>query len=209
MSLKCTGGFVSCQWRMIQNLKRNWLVRSKLTWEIWQILTQALENLKNLHFNGLLLTKVYNVGAKNVQGSYFWWHWIFMQNLWKTDFCFQKWHEEFGKCSPEHLKVSKFGLWWDSFIQSRKCVSLKLTRELIVMAMKKDAKLEEELTCCFKVDNFDEFWPEHSKISKICTLMGCVGPKYVMFELKNSIEELCLMALKIDAKFKGKLTCAF
>ena len=200
---------MSCQWRMIQNLKRNWLVRSKLTWEIWQILTQALENLKNLHFNGLLLTKVYNVGAKNVQGSYFWWHWIFMQNLWKTDFCFQKWHEEFGKCSPEHLKVSKFGLWWDSFIQSRKCVSLKLTRELIVMAMKKDAKLEEELTCCFKVDNFDEFWPEHSKISKICTLMSCVGPKYVMFELKNSIEELCLMALKIDAKFKGKLTCAF
>ena len=35
----------------------------------------------------------------------------------KTDFCFQKWHEEFGKFSPEHLKVSKLGLWWDSFIQ--------------------------------------------------------------------------------------------
>ena len=26
---------------------------------------------QNLHFNGLLLTKVYNVGAKKVQGSYF------------------------------------------------------------------------------------------------------------------------------------------
>ena len=26
---------------------------------------------------------------------------------------------------------------------------------------------------------------------------------------KKSIEELCLMALKIDAKFEGKLTCAF
>ena len=33
----------------------------------------------------------------------------------KTDFCFQKWHKEFGKFSPEHLKVSKFRLWWDSF----------------------------------------------------------------------------------------------
>ena len=32
----------------------------------------------------------------------------------KTDFCFQKWHKEFGKFLPEHLKVSKFGL-WDSF----------------------------------------------------------------------------------------------
>ena len=36
----------------------------------------------------------------------------------KTDLCFQKWDEEFGKFSPEHLKVSKWGLWWDSFIQS-------------------------------------------------------------------------------------------
>ena len=29
----------------------------------------------------------------------------------KTDFCFQKWPKEFGKFSPEHLKVSKFGPW--------------------------------------------------------------------------------------------------
>ena len=51
-------------WRMMKNLKRNWLVVSKLTWGIWRILTRALENLKNLHFNGLLLTKVNNVWAK-------------------------------------------------------------------------------------------------------------------------------------------------
>ena len=29
-----------------------------------------------------------------------------------------------------------------------------------------------------------------------------------MFELKKSAEELCLMALKTDAKFEGKLTFA-
>ena len=34
---------MSWQWRMIQNLKRNWLVVSKLTWGIWQILTQHLK----------------------------------------------------------------------------------------------------------------------------------------------------------------------
>ena len=78
----------------------------------------------------------------------------------KTDLCFQKWHEEFGKFSPEHLKVSKLGLWWDPFIQSRKCMSLKFTGELCVMTMKNDAKFEEELTCQFKIDmrnlmNFD------------------------------------------------------
>ena len=78
----------------------------------------------------------------------------------KTDLWFGKWHEEFGKFLPEHSKVSKVGLWWDPFIQSRKCMSLKFTGELCVMTMKNDAKFEEELTCHFKIDmwnltNFD------------------------------------------------------
>ena len=34
-------------------------------------------------------------------------------------------------------------------------------------------------------EEYDEFWPEHSKISKICTLMDCFWPKYIMFELKK------------------------
>ena len=58
-------------------------------------------------------------------------------------------------------------------------------------------------------EEFDEFWPEHSKISKICTLMGFFSTKYIMFELKKSIGELCLMELNTDATFEGKLTCAF
>ena len=82
--------YVSWQWRMMQNLKRNWLVVSKLTWGIWQILTWAVKSLKNLHFNGLLLNKVYNVWAKKVQRSYVSWHWRVMQNLKKTDLWFWK-----------------------------------------------------------------------------------------------------------------------
>ena len=31
-------------------------------------------------------------------------------------------------------------------------MSLKFAEELCVMSMKKDAKFEEELTCCFKID---------------------------------------------------------
>ena len=65
--------------------------------------------------------------------------------IWKkTDLWFEKWHEEFGKFSPEHLKVSKLGLWWDPFVQSRKCMSLKFTEELCVMTMKNDAKLQDD-----------------------------------------------------------------
>ena len=60
----------------------------------------------------------------------------------KTDLWFGKWHEEFGKFSPEHSKVSKLGLWRDSLIQSRKCMTLKLVGELCIMTMKNDAKFE-------------------------------------------------------------------
>ena len=48
----------------------------------------------------------------------------------KTDLWFGKWHGEYGKFSPEHLKVSKLGLWWDPLIQSRKSMSLKFTEAL-------------------------------------------------------------------------------
>ena len=63
----------------------------------------------------------------------------------------------------------------------------KNLQESCVMAMKNDAKYEEELTCQFKIwhGEFDEFWPKHSKISKICSLMGCFWLKYIMFELKK------------------------
>ena len=76
--------YLSWHWRVMQNLKRNWLVVSKLTWGIWRILTQALESLKNFHFNWLLLSKVYIVWAKKVQRSYLSWHWRVMQNLKKN-----------------------------------------------------------------------------------------------------------------------------
>ena len=70
----------------------------------------------------------------------------------KTDLWFKKWHEEFGKFSPEHLKVLILGLWWDRFVQSRKCTNLKFTEELCVMTMKNDTEIEEELACHFKID---------------------------------------------------------
>ena len=75
---------MSWQRRMIQKLKRNWLVLLKLTWGTSQILTRALESLKNLCFNWLLVTKVYIVSATKVQRSYLSWNWSVMQILKKN-----------------------------------------------------------------------------------------------------------------------------
>ena len=51
-------------------------------------------------------------------------------------------------------------------------------------------------------------WQTLAWALKIDTLMGSFWTKYIMFELKSK-EELCLVALKIDVKFEGKLTFAF
>ena len=85
-------------------------IQEELTWQ-FKIDKRNLTNFdlstwksQKFSFNGLPLTKVYNAWAKKVQESYVWWHWILMQNLKETDFCFQKWHEEFGKFSTDSLE---------------------------------------------------------------------------------------------------------
>ena len=151
----------------MQNLKKNWFVVSKMI-RSWWILTWALEILKISTFIGSFCAKYITSNLKKYIGVIF--HdteeWC---KIWrKTDLWFGKWHEEFGKFSPEHLKVSKLGLWWDPFVQSRKCMSLKFTEELCVMTMKNDTKIEEELTCRFKIDmrNLTNFDPSTRKSPK-------------------------------------------
>ena len=128
---------------MIQNVKRNWIVISKLRWKIWRNFTRALENLKNLLFNELLLTKVYNVWSKKVQ----------------------KWHAEFATFSPQHSVVLKLGLWWDPFIQCRQIFELKIYKGATCHDNEEWCKMWRGID--LPVQNwpqeFDEFWPKHSK----------------------------------------------
>ena len=170
----------------MQNLKKNWSVVSKMT-RIWWILIRALRNLQNLHFDWFLLCKVYNTWPKKCIGVIL--HdteeWC---NIWrKTDLRFGKCYEEFGKFSPEHLKMSKLGILWDPFVQSRTYVNQTFTEELCVITLKNDAKFEEELTWHLKMDtkNLTKLWPKHMKVSKIFTLISSFWGKYILFELKK------------------------
>ena len=108
---------------------------------IWWILTWSLEILKFSTLIGSFCAKYIKFDRKKYRRVIF--HntdeWC---KIWrKTDLWFGKWHEEYDKISPEHLKVSKLGLCWDPFIQSRICMSLKFTEELCVMTKNNDAKL--------------------------------------------------------------------
>ena len=167
---------------------------------------------QKLLFYLVLLWKVFHVWPKKYREVIF--HdtegWC---KIWrKTDLWFGKWHEEYGKFSPEHLKVSKSGLWWDPLIQNRKRMSLKSTEELCAMIMKNDAKFEEELSCHFKTDmrNLNEFWSEHLKVSKIFILLCSFWAKYILFELKkyrrvifHETEERYKIWRRIDLSFQN------
>ena len=54
------------------------------------------------------------------------------------------------------------------------------------MTMKNDANLKRNwLVLQNWNQEFNKFWPEHSKISQICILMGYFWLKYIMFELRK------------------------
>ena len=166
---KVQRSYLSWNWRGIQNLERNQLVVSKLTWGIWQILTWALKRLKNFHFNGLLLSKVYIVWVKKVQMSYLSWHWR-VQNFKKNWHVVWKMAWGIWQIFIRAHKSVKIGTFWDPVVLSRKCMSLTFTEELCVRTMKNNAKFEEELTCHFKTDmrnltNFDSSTRKSKKIA--------------------------------------------
>ena len=193
-------------------LKRNWLVSSKLTWGIWWILTSALGNLKKLHFHGLLLTKVFNVWA--LKRSYVWWHWILMQNLKENWLLLSKMTWGIWEIFTRALESLKIGTLMGFFCPKLKMYELKIYRG--VMCHDNEEWCKNWRGIDLSVQNwheeFDEFWPEHSKISKICTLMGCFWPKYIMFELKkyrgvmfDGTEYWCKIWRETDFTFKNDM----
>ena len=108
-------------------------------------------------------------------------HWC---KIWtKIDFCFQKWHEEFGKHQStwkyQNLNFS-MGFFYPKY-------ELEIYRGVICHDNEKRCKIGRGIDLSFQNwrEDFDEFWPEHSNISKLCTLMRSFWSKYITFELKK------------------------
>ena len=53
LELKKYRGFLSWQWRVMQNLKKNWHAVWKMTWGIWQIFTRTLESVTIVTLMGI------------------------------------------------------------------------------------------------------------------------------------------------------------
>ena len=159
------------QWRMTQNMKRNWLVTSKLTWGIWLIFTRALESLKHFHFNVLLLRKVYIVWAKKYREV------IFHDTedeykIWRgIDLSIQNWHKEFDKFWPEHSIASEsftlMGFFWVKYI----LFELKKYRGVIFHDTEEGYKIWWGINLLFQNwhKEFNKFWLSSRKSQK-CSL---------------------------------------
>ena len=212
---KVQRSYLSWHWRVIQNLERNQHVVSKLTWGIWQILTRALENLKNFDFNGLFLSRVYIVWAKKVQRSYLSWHWRVIQNFERNQLVVSKltrgiWHSltwALGglKNFPFNgLLLSKVYTVWD-----------KKYRGVIFHDIEEWYKIWRGINLLFAnwYEEFDKFWLDHLNVSEIFTLMGSFWTEYILSELKkyrgvifHDTEEWYKIRRGIDLLCVSKLT---
>ena len=76
------------------------------------------------------------------------------------------------------------------------------------MTLKSDAKFKEKLTCGFKykMGNLVNFYPTTQK-SENFTSMGSFCPKHIKFSARK-FQRNCVMTLRGNAEFKGKLTCS-
>ena len=155
---------------------------------IWWILTWALEILK-------ISTFICSFCAKHITFNLKRYREIIFHNpeesckfRKKTGLLFKKRHKEYGKFSPELLKVYKMGHWWDPFIQSSEYMSLKFTEELCVILWKMMQSLKGNWLVISKLTW--GIWQilKHSKVSKTYTLMGSFWPKCMTIELKSTEE---------------------
>ena len=134
------------------------------------------------------------------------WRWI--------DLLFQNWQKEFDRFWPEHSKASNICT-WNGSVWTKYMYELKKYRGLIFH----DSGTEDWYKIWRKTnlwagkwhEEFVNFLPEHLKFSKLglwwdplIQSTKCMGLKFT-----EETEELCVMTMKNNARFKDELTCHF
>ena len=178
-------------------------------------MTWVVEILKNFHFNSLILSKVYFVWAKKSTEAL-----SFIKLKRDTKFreestCrFKIDISNLTSFDLSTLKSQKFfaliGCFWAKYI----LFELKKYRGVIFHETEKGYKICRGIDLLFQKwhKEFDKSWPEHSKVSKIFTLMDSFWAKYILFELQkyrgvifHDTEEICKFWRKTDLWFEKRL----
>ena len=90
-------------------------------------------------------------------------------------------------CDPITQKVSKIFILMSSLWAKYMLFELKICRGIILFETERGYKIWRGINFSFqnRRKEFDKFWPEPSKVSKIFTLMGSFWAKYILFGLKK------------------------
>ena len=133
---------------------------------------------------GCIWPKYIKFELKKVQRSYIPWKLSVMYNLKKNWLVIWKMTRGIWKIFTRAYESLKFETLMACFCLKLNMYDLKNYRR--VMCHDNEDWCKNWIGTDLAVQNwheeFDKFWPEHFKISKTCTLMGCFWPKYVMFE---------------------------
>ena len=108
------------------------------------------------------------------------------------------------------LESLKIGILMGSFNPKLKKCEFKIHRGVICHGNEERCKIWRGIDFSLQSwhEEFDKFWSEHLKGSKIFILMCSFWAKYILFELKSA-EELSLMKLNRDTKFGQESSCHF
>ena len=177
-------------------------------------MTQPLENLTFCTLMGWFwpkyimfqLKKYKGVMSDGTQDWYKVWR--------KTDLCFQKLTWGIWQIFTRALESLQIGTLMTSFCLKLKMYEHKIYKGFMCHDNEEWRKNWREIDLSvqnwqFEIFNeFNEFWPKHFKISKICILRAAFDRniKCLCYEKYRGV---ILTALNNDAKFERKITCAF
>ena len=142
--------------------------------------------------------------------SYISWHWSVMQNLRKNWLLVWKMTWWIWQIFTRTHGSVKIGTLMGSFCSKQKIHKINDYRGVMYNDTGKWLKIWRGIDLLFQNwhREFDEILLEYLEVWKMCTLMGCLWPKYIIFEPKKTVE-LSFMTLERDAKFEEELTCQF
>ena len=132
--------------------------------------------------------------------------------IWRaSNLSLQNWHGQFDQFWPEHLKVSNTFVLMRSFWAKYILFKIKKYRRVIFHDAEEWYKIWWGINLLFQNwhEEFGKYWPEHSRVPKMLTLMGSFWTKYTLFELKkytgvifHGNEKWCKILRKTDLWFE-------